>query len=172
MTALIPMKSFARAKSRLAPALSRPARARLARELFDHVVHTVAGKIARTFVLTECDEVARLARRRGATPLTVAPASSLRALVEPFVHGRTLVVMADLPALARDDLDAILALLETHALVAAPDHARRGTSVLALRRSRATAFGRHDSFARHLALGAAPFRAIADVDTPADLARI
>jgi 2-phospho-L-lactate guanylyltransferase (CobY/MobA/RfbA family) len=168
--ALVPMKAFRRAKSRLP--LAPRARAQLARDLFEQVLSTLQPKIKQTFVLTECDQVAALARRRGAQPIFCPPNPSLRALVDPFVKGSMLIVMADLPRFDGEALDEILTLSQAHPLVAAPDHHRLGTSALATHHPLATQFGHTDSFARHLALGAAPARAIADLDTAADLAAL
>src|SRR5881394_4591383 len=62
---LMPVKAFADAKVRLAPALDGAARAALARTMADHVV-TAAGALP---VAVVCDdaEVAAWARSRGAT---------------------------------------------------------------------------------------------------------
>src|SRR5579871_6872770 len=65
--ALVPAKSFARAKSRLSPILDAQARRDLARSMLEHVLSVLAEcpEIAGVMVVTDGDEVADLARARG-----------------------------------------------------------------------------------------------------------
>jgi 2-phospho-L-lactate guanylyltransferase len=160
--ALVPVRRFTEAKSRLAPALSPPARAKLARELFDHVLDTIAaqGQLAGVLVATDGDDVAEAARARGVASLRDGPPQGLgrvvdRGLAQLTTLGatRALVLMGDLPLLSVGDLDAALEAMARFAVVIAPDAEDRGTSALGLGLPAAfeTSFGLWDSFYRHRA---------------------
>ncbi|MEZ4268969.1 MAG: 2-phospho-L-lactate guanylyltransferase [Myxococcota bacterium] len=160
--ALIPVRRFTEAKSRLAPALSPPARAKLARQLFDHVLDTIdaQGQFAGVLVATDGNDVARAAEARGAAVLRDGPPQGLgtvidRGLARLATDGaaRALVLMGDLPLLTPADLDAALEAMARHAVVIAPDAEDRGTSALGLSLPApfATSFGLWDSFYRHRA---------------------
>jgi 2-phospho-L-lactate guanylyltransferase len=93
-----------------------------------------------------------------------------------------LIVPADLPTLAREDVDAILAAAISAPVAIAPDRAGQGTNALLLRPVLAIdpSFGL-DSFARHrlLAEEAGLTAAVVqrpglalDLDTPADVVRL
>jgi len=182
--AVVPVKSFARAKARLSPALSAAERASLSHTLFQHIIGTLRAcrAVSNTMVATDCDEVERLARDSGAYVIRDEPGASLACVVDAAVarcRGRgataVLVAMADLPFVEPRDIEKILQLPTRAPLIAAPDTESKGTNALLLRDlSIATQFGRADSFARHLAL--AP-RAVSyhcdglalDIDEPRDL---
>lgn len=170
--AVIPVKAFGRAKSRLTH-FSPAQRADLARELFEHVLSCVqqVASIAGVLVLTNGDEVARRAGARGAEvvrdgggrrPITGAEsAGHLGRVVDAgLAHLATravdsaVVLMADLPDLACADVSQLVDLARTYPMVVAPDSREQGTNALALSPvSRlTTCFGHADSLARHLAL--------------------
>lgn len=174
---LLPVKDFARAKTRLAPLLDAPARAEAARQMFLHVLAVVTDAGLPALVITDGDAPAALARARGAQVLTDPPdAARLGDVVDAglgHLDARgardVLVLMCDLPQLTAADLAAMLSLDAVS--VAAPDVAEAGTNALRVRLDgrRPTAFGCADSFARHVALGAAPVRRpglARDVDLP------
>ncbi len=187
--ALVPVRRFTEAKSRLAPALSPRARAQLARGLFDHVLGTLdaQGQLAGVLVATDGEDVAKAARARGAATLRDGPPQGLgrvvdRGLAQLASRGasRALVLMGDLPLLSTADLDAALEAMARFAVVIAPDAEDRGTSALGLALPAAfpTSFGLWDSFYRHRA--SASGRALSlvvlrreglarDVDTPDNL---
>jgi 2-phospho-L-lactate guanylyltransferase len=187
--ALIPAKRFGRAKSRLSAALSMDARAALARGLFERVLDACARtpELHGTLVVTDGDDVAELAARRGALVLRDAPGAVLAAVIDAAIatlpaRGAThaLVLMADLPRVQARDVSELLASLRAHDSVITPDARRRGTSALGLRldRARTTCFGHDDSLVRHVAqaLGSPVSSAVIynprvamDVDTPGDL---
>ncbi len=174
---LLPVKDFARAKTRLAPLFDGPARAEAARQMFLHVLSVVTRAGLPTLVVTDGDAPAKLARAHGAQVLTDPPdAARLGDVVDAGLghlgargaHD-VLVLMSDLPQLTAADLEAMLA--PGAQSVAAPDEAEAGTNALRVRLTgrQPTAFGRADSFARHVALGAAPVRRpglARDVDLP------
>jgi 2-phospho-L-lactate guanylyltransferase len=187
--AVLPVKSFARGKSRLAPVMPPPARARIARALCERSLAVLAAcpALAGTLVVTDGEEVARLARAGGALVLRsdarLAGAVDLGlALLARAGASHALVLMADLPRLTPAAVARLVARLDRHDAAVAPDHALRGTSALLVPAGAPrTAFGRPDSFARHLArLSRAGLSVAAhrdprlafDLDTPADLATL
>ena len=197
--ALVPAKSFARAKSRLAGILGAVERAELARSMLEHVLTVLAGcpAIDGVLVVTDGDDVADLARARGAVAVRDAAnpvmmggtpkPPALGAIVDAALAelrarsaGTALVLMSDLPRLAASDVTGLVARLGELDVVAAPDLRAEGTNALALTppdRMR-TAFGMRDSFDRHLLLAQAAGLRVGvhrseglafDVDEPADL---
>ena len=173
----LPVKDFARAKSRMAPVLDAAARADAARRMFLHVLSVVSDAGLRALVVTDGDAPAELARALGADVLAdPSGAARLGHIVDAGLDvlrqrgiTESLVLMADLPQLTRDDLAALVQ--HDGPLVVAPDEAEAGTNALRLRLDRAhpTAFGHADSFQRHLAWGAAVVRRpglARDVDLP------
>jgi 2-phospho-L-lactate guanylyltransferase len=186
--ALVPVRTFASGKSRLA-GRAGSGRAEVARALFDRVLGaaTRAAGIDDVLVATDGDDVAAAARAHGATVLRDGATATLGAIVDRGLAALTaggaaaaVVVMADLPLVAARHLDAVTAALAGADLVLAPDRDRLGTNALALRlpASLPTRFGHRDSFCRHLLAAAADDLRVAvvrahglafDLDTPADL---
>jgi 2-phospho-L-lactate guanylyltransferase len=194
--ALLPVKDFARAKSRLAPVLPTSARAALAQRMCEQVLHTLGqcAEIDGILILGGSQRVQQVAERYGARfehekdcglPLPLS-ASQLGAIVD---HGlmrlqlggarAALVLMSDLPRLQPHELSQLLALLAEHDCVIAPDLREQNTNALALRLApaTATAFGSGDSFRLHLERAAAAGQRTAvyrspglgfDVDLPSD----
>jgi 2-phospho-L-lactate/phosphoenolpyruvate guanylyltransferase len=188
----VPVKGFARGKSRLAEVLGDGLRGVFARSLFEHVVQELATieHVVGILVITDDDEVESCARERVTAVLRDPPGASLgqvvdAALSEASARGASaaLVCMADLPELSAEEVRSVLALLELHEVVVVPDLDDVGTNLLCLSPPAAmpSCFGRGDSFHQHLrsaeqrALRAAVSRAPGicfDVDEPDDLARI
>jgi 2-phospho-L-lactate/phosphoenolpyruvate guanylyltransferase len=177
---LVPVKAFAAAKARLAPALDAPARAALARSMATDVVAAAAP--LPVAVACDDDEVATWALEVGATVLWT-PGLGLNGAVQQgfatlLADGAELVIVAhgDLPQardLARFD-DGFVG------VTLVPDRHEDGTNVAVVPAGAAAfrfAYG-VGSFARHRAeaerLGAAVRVVRApelqwDVDTPRDL---
>lgn len=190
--AVVPAKCFSRSKSRLAPVLPPGARAALARALFGAVIDSIARAeaLAGAVVVTDSDEVARCAVRAGARVVRDPAGARLAAVVDAGVEAAArlgadaaVVCMADLACASPAGLAEVVDRLAAADVVAVPDPARAGTSVLALRPPRAmpSCFGHADSFERHQrsararGLRFAELRDSAlgfDVDTPADLAAL
>ncbi|MGI8492041.1 MAG: 2-phospho-L-lactate guanylyltransferase [Acidimicrobiales bacterium] len=147
---LVPVKAFAQAKLRLAPALSADRRSALARTMAERVVRS-AGKLP---VAVVCDdpEVAAWARQLGARVIW-EPGRGLNGAVEEGVArlgeaGARMVVVAagDLPLAT--DLEWIP---RFDGITIIPDRRRDGTNVIALpTRSGFTFSYGPGSFARHL----------------------
>jgi 2-phospho-L-lactate guanylyltransferase len=175
---LIPVKRFEEAKGRLAPALSPPRRAALARTMAEQVVRS-AGNLP---VAVVCDDraVAAWARNLGALVIW-EPGRGLNGAVHEGVRhlaeaGTRLVVVAagDLP-LAEDLVWAT----RYPGVTIVPDRRHEGTNVLAVPTDvhfeftyGPGSFGRHLDQARQLGV---PVRVVNapglawDVDLPADL---
>lgn len=158
--ALVPVKGFIRAKSRLAQVLDGEARASFARAMLDHVLTTLRAThgIEGVLVLTDDEEVAAHVAERAHVLRDTEPAQPLARVVDAGLAHATqlgadaaLVCMADLPALRSEELEHVLTLLASHDVVLAPDAQGKGTNGLALLLPSAlrSAFGTGDSFALH-----------------------
>lgn len=190
--AVLPVKGFARGKSRLGAVLGDAARMAFARGLFSHVLGTLRTTegIAQVLVLTEDDEVEALALEARAEVLRDTQGANLARVIDAGLRraeaagaSAALVCMADLPRVSAPELAQVLAALAAHAVVVAPDLAEAGTNVLALSPPSvlATCFGHEDSFTRHVAQAAKRGLSLEvvrlpglcfDVDGPEDLARL
>jgi 2-phospho-L-lactate guanylyltransferase len=176
--ALVPAKAFDRGKSRLRPALDDTARAAFARALFEGVLAALArsGVVDTVLVATDSPAVAEAARAHGAEVRFDAPgAVGLAAVVdaglaEIAARGATtaLVLMADLPELGPDDVRALATAAASAPVVITRAYDGTHTNALALTPPTriATAFGRADSYAAHLAAARAAGLAVAVVDNP------
>jgi 2-phospho-L-lactate guanylyltransferase len=178
---LIPVKAFARAKLRLAPALSPSRRASLAREMATRVVESAGGLTVA--VVCDDDEVAVWAESVGAIVLW-QPGRGLNGAVQKGVSelarlGAAAVVVAagDLP-LATE----LRWITRFSGITLVPDRHHDGTNVIGLPTAAAFTFSYGPgSFLRHLREArntALPTRVVHssplawDVDLPADLAAV
>ncbi|MEB2311983.1 MAG: 2-phospho-L-lactate guanylyltransferase [Sorangiineae bacterium] len=183
LSAVVPVKGFERAKSRLAPMLGERARAELAGALFERVLAALlaAPGVARVLVVSDSDAVLERAAQAGATTRRDAARGGLGRIVDAALAeldgARALVVMSDLPLITVEDIALVTS--SAAPVVIAPDERGEGTNALALPLPPpfATAFGAADSARRHRALapGAAVVRSPGlafDLDEPADLAEL
>jgi 2-phospho-L-lactate guanylyltransferase len=189
--ALVPVKPFHMAKSRLAEALSSAARQKLARELLGHtlgVLRAAAG-LEGVAVVSRDPAVEAMALERGAVPLPET-SSQLGAIIDGGLDALSargarsaLVVVADLPGLIAGDVARMIELGDRYPVVLAPDEREEGTNALlvSLPSRMRTCFGRRGSFRAHseraaaLNIDAAAFRAPSlafDLDTVEDLLRL
>lgn len=151
---LVPVKAFADAKVRLAPALDPDRRARLARTMAAGVVRA-AGHLP-VWVVCDDDEVARWAQGVGASVLWM-PSRGLNLAVTDGVVAlaaegvaRVIVCHADLPAAIRLD-HLVPADPRAPTMVVVPDRRRDGTNVVSLPTSSGFRFSYGaGSFPRHL----------------------
>jgi 2-phospho-L-lactate guanylyltransferase len=161
--ALIPMKPFHEAKSRLRSQVPQAARQALALAMFERVLAAALGckQLSGVAVLTYGPEVALCARHAGAHVLRDAQleTATLGALVDAALPelaalgaDATIVLMADLPFLESEDIADVVAAMARADLVLAPDARGTSTNALALRlpAQLPTAFGDARSFALHL----------------------
>lgn len=188
--AVVPLRDGTSGKSRLSAVLDPASRRRLVTVLARHVVGVLltTPEIDRVVVVTADPAFARAALDGLADSLTIlaqpADRPGLNAALDLARDGlrtqspgvRLLVVHADLPALATDDVSAILA--QAAPVVVATDRADSGTNLLAVDADRDFAFRfGPESLAAHL--GEAAARGVeavvvrrpgtsADLDTLAD----
>jgi 2-phospho-L-lactate guanylyltransferase len=189
--AVLPVKSFGRAKQRLGAAVAAPERAELARTMLDDVLAAlgaVAG-LDELIVVTSEERAAEAARAAGAHVVadpdeagqSHAAALGVAAALERGA-GRVLLVPGDCPALDAAEVDRLLGGFADAGLVIVPDRHGAGTNALLLTPPDATApsFG-PGSLARHAARGAAAGLTVRiarapslelDVDTGGDLAAL
>ena len=191
--AIVPMKSLAESKSRLAVLLAPAQRRALARAMFLDVVEVLVGHPRlRGIALVSADpEVLALAadcklesieetppRGGGLNAAVAAAAGACRAASD-----RLLVVHADLPLLAGDDIDAALAGLSEGAdLVIGTDRAGRGSNLLGFRSAAIPDFRfgegscqRHCDWAREAGMRATVLQRsgiASDIDAPEDLVHL
>ena len=189
VTAIVPLKALDLAKQRLAGRLTAGERRTLMTDAFLHVVDACLATPAIRDVIAVVGDDAGVALA-ATRPVTVMrePGGGLNRAVAHATGAvppreASLVVVADLPELTRDDLTALVALLRPHPdrqVLVAPTH-DGGTGAL-LRRPAAViapAFGSASATAHLSAAQAAGVRAgmiwrpgmARDVDRPADLDR-
>ena len=189
--AIIPVKPFRRAKSRLSPVMSKPIRAALARALLSRTLDTLAScSLPLEICVISRDMTALdLARRHGATALAESESGLNAALNQAREWALTrgarvlLVLPADLPQLACGDILTMFGLArEPRCVVIAPDARGEGTNALLLRPPDVLnfAFG-PQSFYEHCAQAETSQLALhiyrsptvaLDLDTPADWKRV
>ena len=181
---IIPVRAARAGKTRLAAVLPPEGRAALVRRMFAHVL-AVAGAAApgAVRVISNDPAMLALAAAAGAEPLRER-AHGLNPALEQAREGLdpaapVLALSADLPLLTRDDLAAMIALLDTADVIAAPDRAGHGTNALLLARPGLIdyAFGIGSLAAHRAAAQARGLRfatcerpgLASDIDWPADL---
>jgi 2-phospho-L-lactate guanylyltransferase len=192
--AVLPIKTFARAKHRLAEAVGAPDRRVLAEAMVGDVLEALAAVPALDAVIVVTAEpvAAAAAREAGADvvhdPEEAGQSAAAALGVEAAERrgcDRVLLVPGDCPALDPDEVGALLARPPAGAaphVVIVPDRHGTGTNALLLTPpdALAPAFG-EGSFARHAALARAAGAALEvaevpslglDVDTPGDLAAL
>jgi 2-phospho-L-lactate guanylyltransferase len=168
----VPVKSLARAKSRLAPVLAPLERAALSLALFEDVLDA-AQEMAGwdVWVVSPDEAVLEITVRRGATPI-LEERSPLSAAVRQAEQEATdrgasalAILPADLPLLTSDELAAALQTLGP--VVASPATTGGGTNFLLRRPPRAipARFG-PDSFRKHGDSAATRGLPLSVIDTP------
>jgi 2-phospho-L-lactate guanylyltransferase len=189
--AVMPVKSFGRAKQRLRNAVGQPDRGELAAAMAGDVLaalRAVPG-ISEIVVVTAEPRAAAAAREAGAQlvddPVEAGQSEAASLGVETAVTRgaeRVLLVPGDCPSLDPDEVTALLGAFPSAGVVIVPDRHGSGTNALLLTPPEviAPAFG-PGSFARHAAraAGAGAVVRVAqapslelDVDTPGDLAAL
>jgi 2-phospho-L-lactate guanylyltransferase len=189
--AVLPVKSFGRAKQRLDAAVGPPDRAELAAAMVGDVLAALGavGRLAELIVVTAEPRAAEAARGAGAQlvddPVEAgqsdAAARGVRAAIARGAH-RVLLVPGDCPALDPGEVTALLDGYVDAGLVIVPDRHGSGTNALRIAPPGAIepSFG-PGSFARHAAFGVAAGVRVRvahapslelDVDTPGDLAAL
>jgi 2-phospho-L-lactate guanylyltransferase len=189
--AIVPVKPFASAKSRLASVLTPPERVTLSEAFLIHTLTVLAqSKVFYRIVVISRDSAAlALARNHGAQTITETGAPDLNTALlraTQFVRANqataALIVPTDLPFLTPLEVQELTAESHRGALVTlAPDQREEGTNALFIAPPGVLsnyAFGRH-SFIAHVALAqhtGAHVRVcrlpgtLLDIDVPEDLA--
>ncbi|MBI3241301.1 MAG: 2-phospho-L-lactate guanylyltransferase [Chloroflexi bacterium] len=189
--AIVPVKSFKRAKTRLAPVLSPEERQTISRNFLTHTLEVLnqVPEIQRTLVISRDPAVLRLARKHQAYTVTESERTELNAALtratdvaaQLGAHA-VLVMPSDMPLLDPDDIRKLIAASdEPECVTIAPDWRDYGTNALFMRPPRIIpyVFG-PDSFEQHKALardrGArveiCRFPGLGlDIDVPEDLAK-
>lgn len=191
--ALIPIKGFDHAKSRLSEVLGPDERARLARELFEHVVSVLqqTPEVDEIAVVTDSDTTRTYVERLGLVALSDPPgAPGLARVVDDSLANlatrganNAVVCMSDLPDVTQEDIGDVVGALSDSDVVLVPDLLGEGTNVIALTPPTVlpSCLGHQDSLRRHLlraqTLGLSVSVQLSsgiafDVDSPVDLARL
>lgn len=142
--AIVPVKRFATAKSRLAPVLDEAERGRFARLMFEDVLDALAQcdrSLAGIVVVTADEDAAALARRRDVTVVVEPAGGSINAALELAMRGLDLsrhdgmiVVPSDIPHLSPDVIAmAANAISRPRTLAAVAATEDGGTNLLACR---------------------------------------
>jgi len=149
---IIPVKPFAEAKQRLAPALNHAERAQIAERMFRHVLRTAALAFGASdlLVVSRSRDVLAIAEKEGACCFVESAPSDLNAALQQAARfaksngtPKLFVLASDLPLLGASDLTDIF----SYDCAIAPDRHDRGTNALCWPHL-PFAFG-EDSFARH-----------------------
>jgi 2-phospho-L-lactate guanylyltransferase len=120
--AVVPVKAFSQAKSRLSSVLTQPARAGLAKAMLRDVLLATTGskKVERTVVITADPEVSTLARQMGVFVLNDRCNMGQNEAVEQACQAvkseentALLTLPGDLPLLTVPDIDGICSLLSS-----------------------------------------------------------
>jgi len=159
--AIVPVKRFVTAKSRLASVLAPAERAELARLMFEDVLDALAlcnEYLAGQIVVTSDDCAAALASSRGAVVVSDTADNGINAAVRLAIHhidrsheNGVLVVPSDIPQLSLDGIaKAVDAIAAPRRLAVVPATEDGGTNLLACRPANAALlyFGPR-SFDRH-----------------------
>lgn len=144
LVAIVPVKPFAQAKSRLAEALSAAERSKISRYLLGRTLATLerALVVEHTIVISPDPTAWAIAVRHGATAMREEPPYDLNHAIRtalghvPALGARAVLILpADLPLLTPDDVRALVALAhsESPVLALAPDRHGTGTNALLLR---------------------------------------
>ena len=159
--ALVPVRAFASAQTRLGRLMSHERRVQFAKKMFDHVLDVLlAMGLGGVAIVTDSPSLADHVRDRGAKALLDPPDADLAKAVDVGLatlarHGATaaVVLMADLPRLATSDVSQLVDLLAQNPVVLAPDRDGGSTNALAVSPPdlMPTSFGFPDSLARHQA---------------------
>jgi 2-phospho-L-lactate guanylyltransferase len=189
--AVLPVKSFGRAKQRLGEAVGQSERAELAAGMVGDVLGAlgIVAALDEVIVVTAEPRAAAAARDAGAhvvdDPVEAGQSDAAARGVDAAVArgaDRVLLVPGDCPTLDADEVAWLLAGFEGAGVVIVPDRHGSGTNALRLTPPAiiAPSFG-PGSFARHARRGAAAGTVVRvahapslelDVDTPGDLAAL
>ncbi|MBK20193.1 MAG: 2-phospho-L-lactate guanylyltransferase [Rhodospirillaceae bacterium] len=141
LAAVIPVKSFVKGKSRLAPYLSEAQRKALNRNMFNHVLKTIgaAKAINEVIVISGDEDALQMAENEGAHAVLEAEQSNLNSALDvarkaamALDADSLLVLPADLAKLETTDVTALLEAADKFddKVIVAPDTKHQGTNAL------------------------------------------
>jgi len=189
--AIIPVKPLRVAKSRLSEVLSPEDRQRFAESMLRHVLSVVSNvpQVTGTLVISRDNKALSIAREYGAHTVQESGNPELNValmratqVIASWRSSAVLVLPADLPLIAPEDVAGIIALgVRTPAIVIATDRNQDGTNALFLRPPGLIpyAYGT-GSYQRHVNLGLEAGanvqeyhseRLVLDIDLPEDIVR-
>jgi 2-phospho-L-lactate guanylyltransferase len=138
--AIVPVKPLRSGKTRLATVLTQEQRTDLNQRLLVHTVDALKAipEIEHVLVVSRDPAALSLAREHGARTVKESGAPKLNvalaraaAIVKSYGARGVLIVPADLPLIAPDDVRAMLKFADQPpVVVVAPDHRRKGTNAL------------------------------------------
>jgi 2-phospho-L-lactate guanylyltransferase len=172
--AVLPVKPFGEAKSRLSEVLAAADRRALARSLMLHSLQALLASefVDRVLVISSDPEALTLASQHRADTLPETHTGLNRALVQARRHAvndganSLLVLASDLPLVAPSDIDALFR-ARAAAVVIAPDRRCVGTNALLLSPPEAIEFAFGDnSFQGHFDLALAAGLVATDLSLP------
>ena len=186
--AIVPVKPFREAKSRLSPVLDPEERAALSRSFLAHTLDVLSQvrEVTKALVISRDTAALQVARKHGAFTVTESGAPELNAALTRATDvsvssgaDAVLIVPSDLPLLTAAEVLAFIRTLRSGSGVCiAPDRHNSGTNALFLRPPRAMpymfgaqSFARHTAWAGERGLQTEIYRAPAfglDVDLPED----
>lgn len=187
--AIVPIKPFNRAKSRLAVALPPEVREHLAAAMLRRTVSLLVAcsEITGVLVVSRDNRALVIARQEGARTVQESGAPELNnalaragQVVNSWGARASLILPADLPLLTMNDIREMIHLGRYHrSIVIAPDRRGEGTNALLMRPPclipcafGGNSFGRHMQLAQEAAATLHVFRSerlMLDLDTPDDL---
>lgn len=138
---LIPVKAFARGKSRLAGALDSSARLGLKAVFLRRSLTAAAAfpGLSRTLVVTDCEDVCTAASRAGAFAIVQRAAAGLDAAVgegllelQRLSARRAIVLMGDVPMVRGSDLAALAEAMRDREVLVCPNRDGEGTNAVAM----------------------------------------
>jgi 2-phospho-L-lactate guanylyltransferase len=187
--AIVPVKPLNRAKSRLADELVPEQRELLASGLLKRTVRLLSSlpRIQGILVISRDTKALAIVRKLGAQTLQESGAPELNhallratQVLKTWGADAALVVPADIPLLAPEDVVGVIGLTNYHSsVIIAPDRHERGTNMLLVRPPGLipyafgkTSFAEHQRLAREAGATVQVYRServALDVDTPDDL---
>jgi 2-phospho-L-lactate guanylyltransferase len=154
IVALLPVKDFAHAKTRLSPGLTPEQRAEFAEALAEHSYQEL-DRLTTTYIATESPNVVQWATSRSFRVIHTSATGLNQVLEEArarvIANGATGIVVAPSDLASYQGMERHLDLLEQSPVTISPDRSRNGTNVLGLNAESTVRFHFGDrSFEAHL----------------------
>jgi 2-phospho-L-lactate guanylyltransferase len=139
--AIVPVKPLRRGKSRLAEALNEDERAELNSQLLKHTLQTLkeTPKVEEVMVISRDPKVMAIAHDYNARTIMEDGSADLNtalkratAVAKMYTTNGVLILPADLPLIAKEDIEKLIAIGDAHkrVVVITPDRHKNGTNAL------------------------------------------